>query len=116
MLQQGTRQIRSELKDFVAQASNALARMDSERLEELAHSCEALNRQLDQMGAEERAVLSREASEAAADMGVFARVLEATRANLSVMKRLRELRQVRLEYTDRHGLESTSGEDANGDH
>ena len=34
-------------------------------------------------------------------MAVFARVLEATRSNLSVMKRLRELRAGRLEYTER---------------
>ena len=31
-------------------------------------------------------------------MAVFARVLEATRANLKVMNRLRELRAGRLEY------------------
>ena len=31
-------------------------------------------------------------------MAVFARVLEATRANLNVMNRLRELREGRLEY------------------
>ena len=33
-------------------------------------------------------------------MAVFARVLEATRANLKVMKRLRELRVGRLEYSE----------------
>ena len=32
-------------------------------------------------------------------MAAFARVLEATRANLNVMKRLRDLRTGRLEYT-----------------
>jgi hypothetical protein len=39
-------------------------------------------------------------------MAVFARVLEATRANLSVMHRLRELREGRLEYRE-PGLSST---------
>ena len=34
-------------------------------------------------------------------MAVFARVLEATRANLNVMNRLRELRAGRLEYSER---------------
>jgi hypothetical protein len=33
-------------------------------------------------------------------MAVFARVLEATRANLNVMNRLRELRTGRLEYRE----------------
>ena len=34
-------------------------------------------------------------------MAVFARVLDATRANLQVMNRLRELRMGRLEYSER---------------
>ena len=34
-------------------------------------------------------------------MAVFARVLDATRANLNVMNRLRELRMGRLEYSER---------------
>ena len=42
-----------------------------------------------------------QAREAAADMAVFARVLDATRANLHVMNRLRELRMGRLEYSER---------------
>jgi hypothetical protein len=37
---------------------------------------------------------------ATGDMAVFARVLEATRANLNVMNRLRELRAGRLEYRE----------------
>jgi hypothetical protein len=32
------------------------------------------------------------------DMAVFTRVLEATRANLNVMNRLRKLRAIELEY------------------
>jgi hypothetical protein len=36
-------------------------------------------------------------------MAVFARVLEATRANLNVMNRLRELRAGRLEYGEAAG-------------
>jgi hypothetical protein len=43
----------------------------------------------------------RQAREAKGDMAVFARVLEATRANLDVMNRLRELRAGRLEYGER---------------
>jgi hypothetical protein len=43
-----------------------------------------------------------EAREAAGEMAVFARVLDATRENLSVMRRLRELRAGRLEYSERN--------------
>ena len=53
------------------------------------------------MGAEEKRELARQAREAQADMAVFARVLEATRANLNVMRRLREMRDRRLEYSER---------------
>ncbi len=90
-----------KLKELVAEASCALSRLDTARLEELALSCEALNRGLGPMPAEERRELARQAREAASDMAVFARVLDATRANLSVMKRLRELRTGRIEYSER---------------
>jgi hypothetical protein len=89
---------RPVLKDIVVEASKALARLDADRLEELARSCEALNRDLPQRNPEVRANLARQANEAAAEMAVFARVLEATRANLNVMQRLRDLRAGRLEY------------------
>jgi hypothetical protein len=70
-----------------------LACLDTKRLEELAHCCQALNRELCACefyghGAD----LARQAREAAEEMAVFCRVMEATRANLNVMKRLRELR------------------------
>ncbi|MGB7265379.1 MAG: hypothetical protein WBC92_07685 [Terracidiphilus sp.] len=90
-----------ELKELLAEASCALARLDAGRLEELAISCEALNCSLGPMSIEERRDLARQAMDAMADMAVFARVLDATRANLNVMKRLRELRAVRLEYSER---------------
>jgi hypothetical protein len=47
-------------------------------------------------------------------MAVFARVLEATRSNLNVMKRLRELRAGRLEYTERQARGGAEG--GHGDH
>lgn len=86
------------------EASRALARLDADRLEELALSCQALNRDLagerDRAhgSAAERAALALEAKDTVREMAVFARVLEATRANLNVMNRLRELRAARLEY------------------
>jgi hypothetical protein len=83
---------------LVVEATRALARLDAERLEELALSCRALNRD----PAPERSPQYRaQAKEAAGEMVVFARVLEATRSNLNVMRRLRELRRGRLEYSER---------------
>jgi hypothetical protein len=103
-----------ELKELVVEASGALARLDAARLEELALSCQALTRARSPEDAGEREHLARQAREAEADMAVFARVLEATRSNLNVMKRLRELRAGRLEYTERQARGSAEG--GHGDH
>ncbi|MFZ1085915.1 MAG: hypothetical protein WAN35_13200 [Terracidiphilus sp.] len=86
------------LRELVVEASQALARLDAERLEELAISCQALNRDLAGMDGDARRQLVPQATAAAKDMAVFARVLEATRANLDVMNRLRERRAGQLEY------------------
>jgi hypothetical protein len=90
-----------ELKALIAEASRALARLDSARLEEIALSCRALNQGLESLDGRGRKDLARQARVAAADMAVFARVLDATRGNLRVMNRLRELRMGRLEYSER---------------
>lgn len=84
-----------ELKALVVEASRALARLDADRLEELALSCKALNRDLTPAN---RQKLACQANEASGDLAVFARIIEATRANLGVMNRLRDLRLGRLEY------------------
>ena len=86
------------LKELVVEASQALALLDAERLEELALSCQALNRDLAEMDGNARRALVPQAQAAAKDMVVFARVLEATRSNLDVMNRLREWRAGQLEY------------------
>lgn len=100
-----TRRMNPELKQLITEASRALACLDAERLEELARSCHALNRELPNLQREERIDLARQAGAAAGDMAIFGRVLEATRANLNVMNRLRELQTGRLEY----GQRSSSG-------
>jgi hypothetical protein len=92
-----------KLKELVVEASRSLALLDAERLEELALSCQALNRDLAsgdlaRRDGDGRAALTAEAQDAVGDRAVFARVLEATRANLEVMNRLRELRAGHLEY------------------
>src|SRR5580658_1959948 len=81
-----------ELKEIVVEASRALACLDAARLQELALSCQVLTRSLNPGNPDQRRLLARQARNAEGDMAVFARVLEATRANLSVMNRLRELR------------------------
>lgn len=91
---------RPELRALVAEASRALAMLDAARLEELALSCAALNRAIDLHGEK----LVREAREAVGEMAVLARVLEATRGNIRVMNRLRELRAGRREYGERLAL------------
>ncbi|MGD0356651.1 MAG: hypothetical protein ABSA73_03500 [Terracidiphilus sp.] len=105
MQEMGECRVRPKLKELVAEASRALARLDADRLEELALSCQALNRDLTDRDllhgdAADRTALVLECKEAEGDMAVFARVLEVTRANLNVMNRLRELRAGRLEYRE----------------
>ena len=143
MQQQGEGFAHPRLKRLVVEASRALARLDADRLEELALSCQTLNSDITRAGvftaqpvtplpgaqdrlaqdviyidsaraAEQarepsredlarsneawRADLVAQAREAVGEMAVFARILDATRANLEVMHRLRELRAGRLEY------------------
>jgi predicted double-glycine peptidase len=89
----GARRFDPELKQIVSEASRALALLDADRLEELARACKALNR--DHL---ERAEMARQARDAACGMAAFARVLDATRDNLSVMNRLRALRMGEVSY------------------
>jgi hypothetical protein len=110
-----------ELRALVVEASHALALLDAARLEELARSCEALNRELSFSHADMRlrSEMARQAREAAKDMAVFGRVLDVTRANLNVMNRLREMRMGRLEYTVQVEGEAAKGrvaEDGDGNH
>ena len=112
------RHVHAELKELVAEACRALAHLDADRLEELAWSCETLNRDLPWLSANGERELTREVREAATGMAVLARVLEATRANLSIMNRLRELRLRRAGYGEPASgkdWESTQPEGGHGD-
>jgi hypothetical protein len=111
-----TRPANPELKELVVEASRALARLDATRLEELAVSCQALTRSRDCEDSGEWEFLARQAREAATDWAVFARVLKATRSNLNVMKRLRDLRVGQLEYTERQARGGAGVEGGNGNH
>jgi hypothetical protein len=99
-MQQGQKSnARPALKALVAEATQALALLDTERLEELARSCEALNREMADAGPEERAAWAREAADAAKGMAVLSRVLDVTRSNGRVLRRLIELRSGQSEYS-----------------
>src|SRR5580658_2692044 len=108
-----------ELKELVRDATRALAQLDVNRLHELALSCEALTKMplvVTTKNSEER---TRQALAVKSDMDVFARVLEATRANVRVMERLRELRTGKRTYSGRvldfpsSGAEDPEGDDGN---
>jgi hypothetical protein len=98
MHQPGQTFVRPALRDLVLQASRALARLDADRLEALAVSCQALNRDLDSPGSVERGSLTSEVRDAVGGIGALARVLDATRTNMLVMSRVRELQAELLEY------------------
>jgi hypothetical protein len=111
----GERRVTPQLKELVVEASRALAHLDAARLEELALSCQALNRDMVRVDEKRRRALAFQAREAMGDMAVFARVLEATRANLDVMNRLRELREGRLEYEQAPARKWARTESVHGD-
>jgi hypothetical protein len=108
----GASRVHPELKELVVEASQALARLDADRLEELVLSCLALNRDLSPVKTED---LTRQGREATGDLAVFARVLEATRANLNVMNRLRQLRAERLDYGEMQSRGWARKEGGHGD-
>jgi len=86
------------------EASHALARLDADRLEEMVASCESWSRDVKSAGLKRRAAFAVEWEEVADEMAVFAHVLEATRANLSVMDRLIEMHSRRAESVEGYGL------------
>lgn len=83
------------LKALVTEAVQALGKLDANRLEELAISCRVLN---SDPAAAMRAIPESDLRSAGTEMAALARVLEATRANLDVMNRLREFHARRMEY------------------
>jgi hypothetical protein len=105
------------LEELVIEATRALARLDVARLEELALSCQALTRMPLPTTGKEHEAFGRKARAARREMAVFARVLEATRANLKVMERLRELRAGTAGYSElSEGSGSFSRRDLEGGH
>ncbi|MDR3723818.1 MAG: hypothetical protein P4K83_04940 [Terracidiphilus sp.] len=75
-------------KQVAVEASHALSLLDAERLEDLAHSCRAFNRDLPDLLEKDPAAALLEARRATGAVATLAQVLEATRANLQVLYRL----------------------------
>jgi len=113
MREAGTQLARHELKVLVAEAAKSLERLETDRLEELALSCQALNRDLTQGDQPFSALEARAAKQ---DMAVLAKLLEATRANVAVMDRLRQLHASRTEYVIGQGLPVDAAEVSDGHH
>ena len=80
---------------LLSEATRSLARLDADRLEELALSCAALIRDWEQSEGDDRQRLALDLAEARPQMDSFARVLEVTRSNLEVTARLRRAALVR---------------------
>ena len=105
---------RMPLKALVIDASRALARLDTERLQELACCCNALIHGLQTEDLRFHSCLAWEAAQASKEMSVFARVLQGTRANLDVIERLHDARLGRLEYSAAPGERWPRVENGNG--
>ncbi len=110
MVKQGSQN--TKWKETLVDASRALAHLDADRLEEMALSCAAL------VGDEHAHFdIRRHAEpgfgEAGRELASFARVLEATRANLNVMRRLRAQQ---LEYGMAQGICDAPLESEHGNH
>lgn len=85
-------------KQIAVEASRALANLNADRLDELAQSCQALNRDLPLALQNNRDAVLREAKQAFAAVATFALVLDATHANLQVLYRLREVQAGSHDY------------------
>ena len=113
MEQATMRLVRPELKTLVAEAARSLAKLDVERLEELALSCQALNRDAIESN---RFPDALEVCEAKQDLALLAKIMEATRTNAAILSRLRELRAGRVEYSVRRDSTASSTEVCDGLH
>jgi hypothetical protein len=105
----------AEWKETLIHASHALAHLDAERLEEMALCCAALVRE-DHAHFDIRRPAEPGCGEAGRELESFARVLEATRANLNVMRRLRAIHSKQLEYGLARSVCEASGESEHGNH
>lgn len=100
----------TEWSETLADATHALAHLDAGRLEEMALCCAALVRE-EGVPFDIRLRDEPGFSGGGRELASFARVLEATKANLDVMRRVRALRARQLEYSMAGAAESEHGND-----
>ena len=91
------------LKEILSEASQALAQVDAQRLEAMALYCETL--------LVEPVRAATDHCEVTEELAIFERVLEATRANLRAMRRLRELRATHVDGYELAGCGALSEAD-----
>ncbi len=89
--------LRLDLREVVADAAAALAKLDADRLEELALSCRMFHCDCQNSKAD-GVETYRQAREISKEVALFRGVLEATGANIRVLHQLRDRRGNELEY------------------
>ncbi len=83
--------LRQKMRELALETTQALVKLDAERLETLADSCRVFERSLGAQDSREREELVCQAADAAGEeIGLLARVLQATRENMRVMLRAAE--------------------------
>lgn len=103
------------LRELVLEASRSLARLDAKRLDELAISCRALSRKLDTSRFGEGHWLASEAGYATRELVALAHILDATRANMRVMRQLTKFQKELPEYGPIAGKGGPATETKHGD-
>jgi hypothetical protein len=107
-----------EIRAIVVEASQALARLDANRLEELAIACRVLNQKMpnEDPGSSSGGVdFAAQSSQIAEDLRGFRKVLDASRANLSVLRRQRHVRDGKFEYSEAQARGWVPPEQVHGD-
>jgi hypothetical protein len=105
---------RCEQRSLIVEAADALARLDADRLEEMARWCEALNRGPVPADSSRSEAGGFRAFDLRQEITVLARVLEGTRANMNVLRRLGRSRSEAIEYGCGQGKNSMVREIRNG--
>jgi hypothetical protein len=106
----------AEWKDTLVKASYALAHLDADRLEEMALSCAALVRDGSAAHLDAHRQAEPRFGEAEREVAIFARVLEATKTNLNVIRRVCARVTTQLEYGEARSFCGVSAEGKHGDH
>jgi hypothetical protein len=110
------RSVRPKLQQIARNTIQALTALDGVRLEDLARSCQALTGSLGTLEEVEARSFLDEPLAAQRDLAVLARVLQATKANLAVMRRLSDLREGEPGYGPEPMQARSSTEAGRGDH